>query len=542
MLNNNITFITGIWDLNRDQSKPGWNRSFQHYVDHFTKLLTEMKDHNLIIFIDPSLEDLVWQNRDKSNTKIYYHTKDDFSGNFFPFFKRVQEIRHNPEWFGQAGWLKDSTQGSLEYYNPMVMSKMFLLHNAKCFDPFNSEYFYWIDGGITNTMSLGYFKNQIVVDNILKLSSNFLFICFPYETESEIHGFNIEGMKKYGDSAKIDRVARGGFFGGHRSCISKANDLYYNLLSNSLSEGYMGTEESIFTLMTYLDPETYNFRMIESNGLIYKFFEDLQQTTVKSNSSAKTNLYINTFNSPEQLQMVLDSFETYEPKFLKCTNLILINNSTNDALFDKYSNICSKFNITEIKKGNIGICGGRQLAAEHFDNSDSDFMLFFEDDMLLDFKGKCGFGFGKNAHNLYDNIIKIMNKEQYDFLKLSFSEFYGHNGEQWSWHNVPAKLRVEYFGVCKNKPMTQFTNIKTLRGIPYAEGEVYYSNWPHIISREGNRKCFIETKWDRPYEQTWMSHIYTLTKNQKIKPAILLLSPITHNRKFHYGSKERKEN
>ena len=129
MINNNITFVTGIWDLGRGDAKDNWNRSFDHYINHFIILLNEMKDHNLIIFIDPSLDSLVWQHRNPANTRIFHHTKDQFSGQFFPFFDKVQEIRKNPLWYNQAGWLKDSTQASLEYYNPMVMSKMFLLHN-----------------------------------------------------------------------------------------------------------------------------------------------------------------------------------------------------------------------------------------------------------------------------------------------------------------------------------------------------------------------------------------------------------------------------
>jgi hypothetical protein len=169
-------------------------------------------------------------------------------------------------------------------------------------------------------------------------------------------------------------------------------------------------------------------------------------------------------------------------------------------------------------------------------------MLFFEDDMLLDFEGYCPFGLRKNTPKLYDTIISIMKKEKYDFLKLSFSEFYGHNGEQWSWHNVPEQLRNEYFGTISSRPPTTFNNIKSLEGIPYVDGEVYYSNWPHIISKEGNKKCFLDTIWASPFEQTWMSHLYTLTKQDKIKPAILLASPITHNRVHHYGAGERREN
>ncbi|NBQ17515.1 hypothetical protein EBU24_04310, partial [bacterium] len=462
--------------------------------------------------------------------------------NFFPFFNQVQNIRNNPEWYNQAGWLKDSAQGSLEYYNPMVMSKMFLLHNAKIFDPFQSEYFYWIDGGISNTLSLGYFHKDQIIKKLIDLSDKFLFICFPYETQTEIHGFNINSMKQYAKSDTVNRVARGGFFGGNKNYISDANNLYYQLLQDSLNNGLMGTEESIFTIMTYLDTK-YHFEMINGDGLIYTFFENLQNTNTQYRKPKNVvNLYINTFNSPEQLQMVLDSFEQYEPDLINKTNKILINNSTKDSLFPQYDIISSKYNISEIRRGNIGICGGRQLSAEHFAESDSDYMLFFEDDMLIDYDGVCNAGFIKRVDNLYAKILNIMNQENYDFLKLSFSEFYGHNADQWSWHNVPQVKRLEYFGEAKQKPPTTFNNIKILEGLPYAEGEVYYCNWPHIISRDGNQKMFLDTKWTYPYEQTWMSHIYTLTKLQQIKPAILLASPITHYRKYHYHADERREN
>lgn len=538
-----ITLVTGIWDLDREKANPGWSRSFDHYKEHFIRLLNETQNFNLIIFIDPSLEGLVWQHRSPENTRVYHHSKTQFDGGFFPFFDRVQHIRNDPEWYNRAGWLRDSTQGSLEYYNPMVMSKMFLLHNAKCYDPFDSEYFYWIDGGISNTLSLGYFHNPVVINNLIKLSKQFLFICFPYVADREIHGFDIEAMRRYCKNFDVNRVARGGFFGGHKNTISDANNLYYGLLDQSLNEGLMGTEESIFTIMTYLDPAKYHYESIEDNGLIYAFFEKLQSEKFKSRNQKEINLYINTFRSPDQLQLLLDTIDRYEPSLLQNTNKFLINNTPLDqsSLLEKYKIIADRYDFEQFCMGNLGICGARQWAAEHFETSMADYMLFFEDDMLLDYNGSCPFGFNKKTSNLLESLIAVMNKENYDFLKLSFSEFYGNNSDQWSWHNVPEALRLEYFGEVKEKPLTKFNNIKSLNSIPYADGEIYYSNWPHIISKEGSRRCFLDTKWARPYEQTWMSHIYTLTKQGKVRPAILLASPITHNRTYHYEKEERKE-
>ena len=60
-------------------------------------------------------------------------------------YDNIQKIRINPEWYNQSGWLVDSTQAKLEMYNPIVMSKMFLLNDAKVMDTFDSEYMFWID-------------------------------------------------------------------------------------------------------------------------------------------------------------------------------------------------------------------------------------------------------------------------------------------------------------------------------------------------------------------------------------------------------------
>ena len=546
----NSTIVTGIWNLDRSSLSDGWCRPFDHYLDNFTKLL-ECKNLNLAIFIDPELEDMVWKIRDRSNTVVYPHSSGSFSGDFFPFYDEVQKIRCDPKWLNQVGWLKDSTQAKIPGYNPMVMSKMFLLHNVKIFNPFNSDYFYWLDGGITNTVHPGYFTHDSVIEKIEDCLSKFLFICFPYETSTEIHGFDINEMKKYANSPSVNRVARGGFFGGPKDQISQINGIYYSLLKDSLNSGLMGTEESIFTLMTYLHPDLFSCEKIEDNGLINLFFENVKdyktdiqiEAKNRKHENNKISLYINTYNAPGQLKMLLDSFEKYEPSFLEKTEKILINNSTKEEYFDEYDIIVKKYDFVQIREGNLGICRARQLAAEHFAESKNKYMFFFEDDMLIDLSDtRCSFGFNKNVKSLFSNLVNIMNKENYDFLKFSFSEFYGNNSEQWSWHNVPQHSRDKFFEGKDNRPNTVFKNIKSLNETVYADGEIYYSNWPHIISQEGNQKCFLDTKWANPFEQTWMSHMYSLTKENILNPAILLASPITHNRIYHYDACERKEN
>ena len=164
----------------------------------------------------------------------------------------------------------------------------------------------------------------------------------------------------------------------------------------------------------------------------------------------------------------------------------------------------------------------------------------------------CRNGFRKYIPDLYLKLHQIMLKEGFDFLKLSFTEVYMDNNIQTSWYNVPQEVRdanwPEYntlptTGLDPYSPRTNFDRIERLEdGLCYITGEIYYANWPMIASREGNKKMFIETTWAHPYEQTWMSHIYQKTIAGYIKPAILLASPVTHERFKYYEAEERREN
>jgi hypothetical protein len=79
-------------------------------------------------------------------------------------------------------------------------------------------------------------------------------------------------------------------------------------------------------------------------------------------------------------------------------------------------------------------------------------------------------------------------------------------------------------------------------GLPYADGDIYYCNWTHFITKAGNKKMFIDTKFAHPYENTWMSFMYQETVKNVIKPGILLLTPVEHHRFDHYAGELRREN
>ena len=556
---NNITLVTGIWDIGRGDLSEGWSRPFQHYLDKFEQLLKV--EENLIIFGEDELEKFVFERRSPENTQFISRPLSWFQDN--EFFKNIQKIRTNEDWLNRSGWLRESTQARLENYNPLVMSKVFLLNDAKIMDKFNSEYMFWIDGGLTNTVHPGYFTHDKVLDKLSKYISKFSFVCFPYDAETEIHGFEYNRLNDIAGD-KVSKVARGGFFGGPKHTIGDINGIYYNLLQSTLNEGLMGTEESIFSIMCYKHSDIVDYFEIESNGLIGKFFEDLKNDNLKLKSENihktennldinKVGLYVITFNSPNQFRTLIDSMIVYDKDYIYKTKKFLLDNSSDLSTTEEYSVICEEYGFEHIKKDNLGICGGRQWIAEHFQNeTDLDFYLFFEDDMFFYPKegDVCRNGFNRYVPNLYTKTLQIVKKENFDFLKLNFSEFFGDNGTQWAWYNVPQHIRQKYWpsknrlpeqGLDPNAPKAVYDSVRTHQGVPYVTGDVYYCNWPQIVSRTGNQKMFLDTKFQSPFEQTWMSFMYQLVKEGGLYPGLLLMTPTEHDRFDHYSRDLRKE-
>jgi hypothetical protein len=559
-MNKNVTIVTGLWDLGRGELN-GWaQRDFNYYKSKFFEMLET--DVQMCVWIPKDLEKEVLEIRGNKPTKIFIKDVQDFE-TWNPFFNKIDEIRNNPEWKNLAGWLSESPQAALKYYNPMMFTKMFMLNDSAIVNPFNSDYFFWIDGGLTNTVGTGYFHHDKVLDNldnyIVKNENKFTHISYPYTSNEEIHGFERRAMARHCGVDFVNYVCRGGFFGGHRDRVHEINNLYYNVMENTLNENLMGADECLFTILTHKYPNIIHRYEIEGNGLVWPFFENLKNYTseILKEDLSFTNpnnvgLYVITFNSPKQFETLINSMYKYDDDFIHKPTKFLLDNSTDLTTTEKYIELCNEYGFTHIKKDNLGICGGRQWIAEHAEEQGFDFYYFFEDDMFFYPKqGEvCKNGFNRFTKNLYKKSISITQKENLDFLKLNFTEFYGDNSTQWSWYNVPQDIREKLWpnnkklpqqGLDPNAPKTEFKQIKSYAGVPYALGEVYYCNWPQVVTRKGNKKMFLTTKWPHPFEQTWMSHMFQETRKGNITSGILLMTPTEHDRFDFYDGSLRKE-
>lgn len=264
----NFTIVTGIWDIGRSDIEE-FTRPFSNYLDCFSNLLE--LDFNFCIYIPSKLIPFVQERRDFDSTRIMVRELSDIKE--FKHFDKIQEIRKLNDWVSRANWIKNSPQCSLEYYNPIVMSKLLFLQECSEKNPFNTKYFYWLDGGITNTVNVSFLKKLDSIESFMrKIEDKFLTLSFEYFNEQEVHGFD---SREFYDicGGNLNYVCRGGFFGGSAEAIESVSEKYVKIMDRCFQKGCMGTEENFLTILSR-ESEVYRYEL--DSSLVWSFFNQLR--------------------------------------------------------------------------------------------------------------------------------------------------------------------------------------------------------------------------------------------------------------------------
>jgi hypothetical protein len=263
----NLTLVTGAVDIGRGSLQGGFGRPFHVYCRQLKALLSL------------NLPTVVYANRSfkvpasRSERKLV--PVDRSSLEKFIYFDKIQAIRGSPAWRHGTPWLPHSPQAGLAHYNPLVMSKLLWLADQVRANPFGTRHFVWIDGGIINTVPFDLLQKALGTPCILNHLQKFLLLCYPYRTHREVHGFEHTALARYANVPAIEWVARGGFFGGSGDFVLEAARLYDVMLGHTLDHGYMGTEESVLTLLAYLHPAVFDRFFIRPDGMVAYFFSHL---------------------------------------------------------------------------------------------------------------------------------------------------------------------------------------------------------------------------------------------------------------------------
>ena len=264
-----VTLVTMALDISRG------DRSFEeHYIKGLDKLLSVRNP--LVVYADPKYHDYIVSRRKElsiatSNNRIEVRpiTLDNLTN--YEFFDYIKTIISKEEWVNQSDWIKNSPLVN-EYYIPLTLVKMELMKEVSETNPLNSKRFYWIDSGFSNSFGV---TEPIGTWNFLFLPKDKFFLTsFPYFTNSEIHGCNIDSMTELA-GRKPEYVCRATLFGGSKEQINLFNQKYITLIKECINRGTIGTEEAIFTLVEMKYPELVN-RFAMPNGDIKNYLNTIR--------------------------------------------------------------------------------------------------------------------------------------------------------------------------------------------------------------------------------------------------------------------------
>ena len=145
----------------------------------------------------------------------------------------------------------------------VTLTKMGMLHDQSIWDPFGTRHLAWIDADIARSVHPRYLAGLRLLDALPCLLPRFLLMARSTPTADAA------------GRAAASRV-QGQFFGGATDAIPEVNALYYRLLDDLLRQGELPTEESILTGLLDRHPERFDRFVLQENGLLGAFFEEMR--------------------------------------------------------------------------------------------------------------------------------------------------------------------------------------------------------------------------------------------------------------------------
>ena len=257
-----ITLVTAMVNIGRD------DRDFEaHYFNSLTAVLNSR--HPIVMYTEEKYFERIREIRGNRPLSLIKFDTADIEQ--FVYYPGIQNIITDEKWLNQAEWLNGSVIKTSNYI-PLTLLKNSLLTDASATNTFNSSYFYWIDTGICSSFNIVEPLDTYFFTKIPKY--RFFITSFPYSTDSEIHGYNINKLKEYCGTF-LNYVCRATLFGGTPEQIAEINRLFYTEVARSLENGAIGTEEAIYTILSIEYPQLFD-RYKMASGDINHFLNTLR--------------------------------------------------------------------------------------------------------------------------------------------------------------------------------------------------------------------------------------------------------------------------
>jgi len=137
-----ITLVTALYNINRD--KEGDGRNFDEYLSWFKETLKVKSP--MVVFVDEDLEKFVKQHRKNLPTKIITQPLEKVPYYFLD--NNIQKVLDDNNYKSKIG-APQRIECKMSLYNVIIYSKFPWIKRVIEENPFDSEYFMWIDAGLS---------------------------------------------------------------------------------------------------------------------------------------------------------------------------------------------------------------------------------------------------------------------------------------------------------------------------------------------------------------------------------------------------------
>ncbi|MBN2374680.1 hypothetical protein JXL19_12930 [bacterium] len=234
---NEVTFITALFDIQRDEKGDG--RNINQYLEWFKRTLK--LNTPMIVYVESKFEDFVKQNRPlEYKTKIIIQRMEDLS--YFKYKEHILRIINSKEYKAKIRH-PDRIECILPEYDIIQYSKFGWLEEAVRINPFETDYFFWIDAGISRFFEDVNISDSYPGDKGIKIIKTNKFIV---QARNDLYSYAINDNFIW-DSANL---LIGTMFGGYKDIVLKIGNKINNLFENiMLKENNVNNEQLALALI-----------------------------------------------------------------------------------------------------------------------------------------------------------------------------------------------------------------------------------------------------------------------------------------------------
>jgi hypothetical protein len=231
-----VTLVSSLYDIDREKFD---GRKFEQYLEWFEKTL---KLNCLFIVFGPeSLKDFV-KNVDRGNSEIVF-IESKIEDCLYYKFKRDMDLILSSSDFIEKMSDTNRIECKSSLYSIVQYSKFEWMEKASSINPFNSEYFIWVDAGLSRFFdNLDLSKTYPSQENRLILLNNKDKILLQVFSSSYPDLFNAENLD---DGYFYDNrsYVMGGMFGGGKEIIKEVNEIIIAKFEENLKKNVVNNEQ-----------------------------------------------------------------------------------------------------------------------------------------------------------------------------------------------------------------------------------------------------------------------------------------------------------